>query len=394
MTTNYPAVYNSGTSSWTELSSGGLPEGGSSGQVLIKNSNTNYDVDWINQSQPNRNLLINGAMQVHQRGTSVSSTSSGGYKTVDRWKTDQFNSGNWSQTVETTDPTNSGFRKSVKILCDSFLVNSTKSVIFTQIIEGQNLQSLHRNGAGTPQLTISFWVKSNATGTYIVELYNYDTTRSVSASYTINSSAIWEKKTITFPVDGNAVYFNNDNGSSLGVNFWITAGSLYTTGTLATSWGSVVTANRAVGQRELDASEYWQITGVQLEEGSTASPFEFKPYSQELLECQRYYHRWESVGTNTLFAIGEGYSSTQARFVLQTPVVMRSAINVSYANIATQITNNTMRPVINLYTATNSFSTQTIGLIAEVATGISPFYAVAIMANNTIGAYIAVNAEL
>jgi len=137
---------------------------------------------------------------------------------------------------------------------------------------------------------LSFWVRSNKTGTYIAELYGVTDNRQISKSYTISSADTWEKKTITFAGDTTGA-FANDNGIGLMLQFWLAAGSTYTSGTLQTSWGSSVNANRAVGQVNLadSTSNEWYITGVQLEAGTTASDFEFLPVDVNLRRCLRYY---------------------------------------------------------------------------------------------------------
>jgi hypothetical protein len=135
-------------------------------------------------------------------------------------------------------------------------------------------------------------VKSNATGTYNVEFRDEDNARHIVGSYTINASGTWEKKTITVAGDTTAA-FDNDNGMSLQMQFWLAAGSNYTSGTRPSAWASSTNANRAVGQTNLAAAtnNYWQITGVQLEAGAVATPFEFEDYGVTLAKCQRYYQK-------------------------------------------------------------------------------------------------------
>jgi hypothetical protein len=201
--------------------------------------------------------------------------------------------GTWTMTQETDAPTGSGFRNSAKVLCTTADASPAAGdfVFIDQYFEGQNLQAIKKGTAAAEQLILSFWVKANVTGTYIAELYDQDNTRQISKSYTINASATWEKKTITLPADTTGV-FDNDNASSCFLRFWLGAGTTFTSGTLnSSSWNSVTTANRAAGQVNLASaiSNYFQITGIQLEVGDTATPFEFKPYAQDLLECQRYF---------------------------------------------------------------------------------------------------------
>jgi hypothetical protein len=179
-------------------------------------------------------------------------------------------------TQENDAPTGSGFRKSSKVLCTTADASPAAgdALIFVHKLEGQNLQQIAKGTSSAKELTVSFWVKSNVTGTYIAELRDIDNTRQVSKSYSISASATWEKKTITFPADTTGA-LDNDNGDSFRVQFWLAAGSNFTSGTLNTSWASITDANRVVGQVNVAAStnNYWQITGVQLEVGSTATEF-------------------------------------------------------------------------------------------------------------------------
>lgn len=258
-----------------------------------------------NAQYPARNVLVNGAMQFSQRGTSVSGISSGStYHTADRWAQYVLASGTWTNAVSADAPAGSGFRNSVKITCTTAVtsLSATATNIVFQKLEGQTLQMIRKGTANAQQLTLQFWVKGSTTGTYAVSLDDDDNTRSVSATYTISAANTWEQKTITFPADTTGV-LDNDNAGSMTLIFWLVAGSNATSGTLQTTWGSTVAANKAVGQTNLAAAvnNYWQITGVQLEPGSQASPFEFVRYDDELRRCQRYYQKWQTniAGYNT-----------------------------------------------------------------------------------------------
>jgi hypothetical protein len=289
-----------------------------------------------------KNLLINGDMQVAQRATSVASLTTTGYRTVDRWNNSISSFGTWTQSVENDAPTGSGFRKSLKMLCTTADASPAAGDfhLIEQYIEGQNLQQIAKGTSSAKQLTVSFWVKANVTGTYIVELYDNDNSRTISASYTISTSATWEKKTVTFAADTTGV-LDNDNAGSLNLGFWLGAGTTFSSGTLQTSWGSLTQANRAVGQTNLAAStnNYWQVTGVQLEVGSTATEFEFLPADVELAQCQRYYQviaKGSAIGQEIICTV-MNYSSTAVYGVVDFPVSMRTA------------------PTINQITGTNYF---------------------------------------
>jgi hypothetical protein len=274
-----------------------------------------------------RNLIINGAMQVAQRGTSTTGITSEGYFTADRFRISIGSMGTWTQTVENDAPTGSGFQKSLKMLCTTAdaAPAADDTLIMQYRIEGQNLQAIRKGTSSAQQLTLSFWAKSNVTGTYIIELFDGDNSRQVSAAYTINSSATWEKKTIVFPADTTGS-FDNDNATSLTINCWLGVGSNRSSGTLNTVWAANTNANRAVGQTNLAAAtnNYWQITGVQLEVGAVATPFEFKPIDAELAQCQRYYQKYfQTVLTGNLLNDGRAVTTTIASFAFITPVRFR-----------------------------------------------------------------------
>lgn len=315
---------------------------GSNGQMLMADSSATAGLRYVDPPA-NRNLVINGAMQVHQRGTSATGVMGSGYRTADRWNIEiALGGGAFTQSVENDAPTGSGLRKSLKMLVTTAKtpLDATNIALLMQKIEGQDLQRIKKGTASAEQLTLSFWVKANVTGTYIAELEDLDNGRNVSASYTVTQSATWERKTITFPADTSGV-LDNDNATSLSLIFWLGAGSNWTSGTLATSWTSPTMANRVAGQTNLAAAtnNYWQITGVQLETGPVATPFEFEPYEATLRKCQRYYWRWDSA-SNSYRALPLGYAdtTTKIRFFMYHPVPMRVGpsitINGSYQDVS------------------------------------------------------------
>jgi hypothetical protein len=329
-----------------------------SNSVLSSDLNTDVQLGY-------RNVVINGAMQVAQRGTSVTGITASGYNTADRWITSLTTLGTWTQTVENDAPTGSGFRKSLKMLCTTADAAPAAGdfLLMAQNIEGQNVQQFLKGTASAKQFSLSFWVKSNATGTYIAEIRDPDNNRSVSASYTISAADTWEKKTITFPADTTGV-LDNDNATSISLIWWCGAGTTYTSGTLATTWETLTSANRAVGQTNLAAAtnNYWQVTGVQLEAGAVATPFEFEDYGTTLRKCQRYYQKSYAIDTvpgtvGTVGIKGGGPMFTSAvcngtvRLWESFSVVMRgtptvtsydSAGNSSRVNLPDTTTNKTM----------------------------------------------------
>ena len=243
----------------------------------------------------NRNLIINGAMQVAQRGTSVSSFSSEGYASLDRWKLIGSNFGTWTVSQSTDVPSGQGFGSSMKLDCTSAdtSIGASDSLRLRQGIEGQNVQSLAKGTSGAKSVTFSFWVKSNKTGTYGFEFRDQDNTRHNCRTYTIDSANTWEKKTLTFPGDTSGA-LDNDNAMSLQPQWFLIAGSNLTSGSAQTTWGSAVAANRAVGHNVniADSTDNeWYICGVQMELGEQATPFEHRSFGEEFSLCKRYYEK-------------------------------------------------------------------------------------------------------
>jgi len=240
-----------------------------------------------------RNIIINGDMSIAQRGTSTSGVTSSGYYACDRWRAG-IGIGTWTISQDTDVPTGQGFAKSMKIDCTTANASPSASTDFSleTKFEGQMLQYLKKGTANAQSLTLSFWVKSNKTGDYTLEITDSDNNRSISQSYSISSANTWEKKTLTFAGDTTGT-LDIDNAQSLALLWWLSAGSNYTSGTLQTSWGSQVTANRAVSTQvnlaDSTANEFF-ITGIQLEAGTTASDFEFLPFDVNYLRCARYYY--------------------------------------------------------------------------------------------------------
>ena len=277
---------------------------GTSGQVLTSagagSPPTFEAIPAASATNPYRNIIINGDMSIAQRATSATGLTGTGYNTIDRYNIANTGQGTWTQTQETDVPTGQGFANSLKMDCTTADASPAVGdlIVVQQKIEGQNLQYLKKGTANAESLTASFWVKSNKTGTYIINIYDNDNTRSISKSYTIDSASTWEKKTLTFSGDTSGA-LGNDNGASLNVSFYLGAGTNYTSGTLQTSWGAYVASDSVTGQVNLadSTSNDWYITGVQLEAGTSASDFEFLPVDVNLGRCQRYFQKSYDLGT-------------------------------------------------------------------------------------------------
>ena len=279
----------------------------------------------------NRNLIINGAMQVAQRGTSATTFS---YGTVDRFKPSEGSTSSLAitQTQDTNAP--SGFSNSLKItVTTAETMSGSKQLAVFHAMEAQNLQQLGYGTSDAQSVTVSFWVKSSVTGTYCLSLYENDDNRNIGATYTINSANTWEYKTITFPPDTVGVIDNN-SGGGLETYFFLSVGPDRKT-TDNTSWATWSAARFGYGQVADVAgttNATWQITGVQLEVGDTATPFEHRSLGEELVRCQRYYFslNYPHGTKNTwLHPIATNNNGGWRRKTMHLPVTMRAVPSVS-----------------------------------------------------------------
>lgn len=260
-----------------------------------------------------RNVLINGDMQIAQRGNSATGLTSGeAIRTVDRFVSAFGTTGTWTETQSTDAPP--GFGSSRKFQCTT--ANASLSagsyLIWGQNIEGQNLQQFAKGTVSAKPFSLSFWVKAFQTGTYVAELYDNTNTRQVTKTFTINASATWEYKTIQFPADATGAFVNS-NANALSLFFWLVAGTNFTSGTATGSWSAASNSNRAVGLNVNGASStnnYFQFTGVQLEANYQPTPFEQRPFGVELALCQRYFQQFTSTVGDNAFCTGVLYVTT------------------------------------------------------------------------------------
>lgn len=279
-----------------------------------------------------KNLVINGAMQIAQRGTSATGVTAYGYHTVDRFTQHFINCGTWTVSQDTDAP--DGFSNSLKLACTTADASpaAADKVSIQQRIEGQTLQQLAKGTTSAKSVTLSFWIKSNKTGDIQVNLYDLDNTRQIGNTVTINSAATWEKKSLTFAGDTTGA-FDNDNNLSLIVEWWLDSGTDYSSGAVPTSWEAVSATDRNAGGTLALAdstSNYINITGVQLEVGESATEFEHRPYGMELQLCQRYYQEFDAFNYNYYYGVYHGYyggSTKLHTFYLNT--TMRTAATVT-----------------------------------------------------------------
>jgi len=284
----------------------------------------------------NRNLIINGGMKVAQRGTVDQLLYN--YAGPDRFKFD----GNGGQRSEVSQAnlTVDGKGHGAAWRFDNRTANASPSTANYQLLsyrfEGQDLQHIKKGTSDAEALTLQFWIKSPKAGTHIVELVDQDNSaRHINKAYTVSSANTWQYITVTFPGDTTGA-LTNDANRSLDLNFWLMAGATYNSGTLQTSWGSDTNANRAVGQVNCvdNAANNFYLTGVQLEVGSVATPFEHRSYGDELRRCQRYFWQATKQGTtgqvtNKGVCMMNYVSGSDIRGTIDFPVEMRAEPTLS-----------------------------------------------------------------
>tara|TARA_B100001109_G_scaffold88791_1_gene72528 strand:+ start:1097 stop:2089 length:993 start_codon:yes stop_codon:yes gene_type:complete len=252
-----------------------------------------------NVGQGSSNVIINGAMNIAQRSTSETNRGDDtGYYVVDRWKlsTGASTAGRLTLSQDSSAP--SGFANSAKFNCTTAdtSIASGEFLQFEQLIEGQNLQAFAKGTADAKPFAVSFYVKGNASATYVCELFDADNSRQISKTFNVTTD--WTRVELNFPADTTGT-FDDDNASSLALVIHLNAGSNYTSGTINSgSWASSTNANR-VGSGTtsfFDSTDRkFFITGVQLEVGSQASDFQHEDIVTTLAKCQRYFHKITSL---------------------------------------------------------------------------------------------------
>jgi len=281
-----------------------------------------------NQVIPNsgrRNLIINGAMQVAQTGTSATGIGIAvGYNTVDRWRFADANNptGRFTETQSTDAPEGFGYSRKFEVTTNDGSPSDNEMQYTDHFIEALNLQLLKYGTSNAESFTLSFYVKSSVASTMGVRITHEDGGGSYGASYTINATNTWERKTITVP--GNtATAINNDTGRGLRIAFGLTVGA-DNAGSNSTAWGNGSLFGAHTNTFVGTANATWQVTGVQLEIGSSASDFEHLSFAEELALCQRYLYVQGGTGNYERFAVGYAQSSSEARCVTFFPVQMRT----------------------------------------------------------------------
>jgi len=243
-----------------------------------------------NQPSGRKNIILNGAMQVAQRATSVTGISANGYYTLDRFKIDNdASAGRFTMTQTADGP--SGFANCLKLDCTTAdtSIAAGEFLLIRQIFEGQDVQQLKKGTSDAESITVSFYVKGDQAATYVCEILDLDNDRTITQAFAVTTD--WNRIILTFPGD-TAGAMDDNTAASLAFNIWLHGGATFTGGTFVDNTHAALTqANRNAGSRTsfFDSTDReFFLTGVQMEIGSQATNFEHRSVGEELALCQRY----------------------------------------------------------------------------------------------------------
>ena len=291
-----------------------------------------------------RNLIINGGMKVSQRGTSKTLVNGQKNFCTDRWHLYYAGFDNFAGTLTQDSDSPDGFSNSVKVTTTTAesAIASDEYAHLSQLVEAQNLQHLAYGTSAAKQLTLSFWVKSSITGTFVCGIYKNDNTAQIhNLTYTIDAANTWEKKTLTFAANtlsGGAI--DNNNGIGFYVNWHLAAGSTYKGGGSTSGWSAYSSTKWADGLGTdavmTTTNATFFLTGVQLEVGDTATDFEHRSYGDELARCQRYCVDLTPTSGTSPYLPGSAAAgnTTVAVCHLAFPVTMRATPSVTLSGTA------------------------------------------------------------
>jgi len=289
-----------------------------------------------------RNLIINGAMQVSQRGTSFTTASGYGDYTLDRFTSAHTQTGKFTIAQVEDGPT--GFKNSLKVTSSSaYTVGASEDFLIRHKIEGTNCIPLEQGTSNAKSVTLSFYVKSSLTGTFAVSFQNSANDRHYIATYTISSANTWERKTISLTLDTSGTWLTT-TGIGLTIAFSLGVGSNLDGTAGAWAAGNKLSTSGSVDLVSTNGAT-WFLTGVQLELGDNATPFEHRSYADELHRSMRYFEQlMTSISTQDFLCSGFNYSASQPQGVIRFEVEKRATPTMGYTTgIAYQATGGNTR---------------------------------------------------
>jgi len=339
-----------------------------------------------------RNRIINGDMRIDQRNAGAAVTPANLQYTVDRWAAGLTQSSKFSvqQNAGAVTPP-AGFTNYIGVTSLSAYAITTSDIFnIQQRVEGFNVADFGWGTANAQAVTLSFWVRSSLTGTFGGSFVNNAFNRSYPFSYTISAANTWEQKSITIPGDTTGTWLTN-NGRGLFLFFGLGVGSTESGTAGAWSGSGFYSATGTVSVVGTNGATFY-ITGVQLEKGTVATPFERRPFGMELALCQRYFQQLNATNNRGTFAYGNAGNTTVVVGLYAPPVQFRAYPSLASSNIAVDNQNGPVSATLGINT--NYGSLTLIGMTATVASGLTALTPYYICANNTTSAFVQLSAEL
>ena len=301
---------------------------GTAGEAMLRAETPQEQFNLIGAGR--RNLIINGSMQVSQRGTNFNGITSDTY-TLDRWTTSFAGSGNGNWEIEQSTDSPVGFSNSLKMTCVSAITPGTDNYVsFNTRLEGYDLQQTAFGTPNATNLTVSFWVKASKPGNLLFEIYKFNNSKNLVPIYNANT---WEYKTFTISGDTAQAWMNSGNGVAGYFNFFMVLGSMFKSNSskplgVFTGYNST---QRGSGMTNFgDTNDYVAVTGVQIEAGKIATPFEYRPYAEELALCQRYFQRYDLSHNEAVIGPCTIWDSLNAYGQMPLVTTMRTVPTYSY----------------------------------------------------------------
>jgi hypothetical protein len=357
-------------------------------------------IDSINNSSGSpfgfKNRIINGAMVIDQRNAGASITPTANAYTIDRWRfpASQASKFTLQQNAGSVTPP-AGFKNYLGLTStSSYSVLVADYFGINQFVEANNTADLDWGTANAKAITLSFWVRSSLTGTFGGAIRTGDSSNySYPFSYTINSANTWEYKTIIIPGPTAGTW---GTGTSVGLDVWFSLGAGSSFSGTANTWAATnyIAPTGSTNIVETNGAT-WYITGVQLEKGSVATAFDYRPYTTELQLCQRYaivYGRDQNY--NEIGGTGFAYSTTRTNIPVSMPVQMRSTPTISNSGNLQASDGAAATALIAISIITQQSSSLIASLEGTAASGLTAYRPYRIETNNSTTAYVLLSAEL
>ena len=308
---------------------------GLKGHELMRSDSSQDARDLISAGR--KNLIINGDMQIAQRGTSSTSAISGNTFVCDRFKTGGNGTIGAVTVSQTTTNLPAGFNHALRYECTtadtSLAAGDHLGIMYCP--ESQDLARIAKGTSSAKPITLSFYVRSNVRKTFVVELTDSSNSRHINFQKIVTATNTWERMVINIPADTSGS-FGTGNNKAAELNWWLAAGSTYTSGSTQSAWTSRSNANIMVGTQNLNdtVGNFIEITGVQLEVGRNATDFEHRTTAEELALCQRYFFNVKGDNNHRSGIPGFANSTTNMRAMVSFPTPMRATPTVTGTSTA------------------------------------------------------------